>query len=128
MPLLFPLSAPITDHIIGAAIKVHRTLGPGLLESAYQACLTHELVLNGHQVEREVEIPICYRGLNISPGYRADLIVDSSVLVEVKAVERLHPIHQAQVMTYLRARGLRTGLLINFNVQLLKDGLRRLLL
>ena len=128
MSLLFPVGAPTTESVIGAAIRVHKTLGPGLLESAYQACLAHELALSGHQVDREVEIPIVYRGISITPGYRADLIVDGNVLVEVKAVERIHPIHEAQVLTYLRAGKLRTGLLLNFNVQVLKDGLRRILL
>src|SRR6478752_7299121 len=128
MSLLFPVGAPTTESVIGAAIRVHKALGPGLLESAYQACLAHELSLSGHQVDREVEIPIVYRGISITPGYRADLVVGGSVLVEVKAVERIHPIHEAQVLTYLRAGRLRTGLLLNFNVQVLKDGLRRILL
>jgi|SRR6478736_710715 len=128
MRLLIPATAPITDSIIGAAIRVHRALGPGLLESAYQTCLGHELELSGKSIRREVEIPIQYRGLVVTPGYRADLLVDDQVIVEIKAVERIHPIHQAQVLTYLRATGLRTGLLINFNVQVLKDGLHRLVL
>ena len=128
MTLLIPLSAPITDAIIGSAIRVHRALGPGLLESAYQACLGHELELGGRRVLREVEIPIHYRGISVTPGYRADLVVDDTVIVEVKSVDRIHPIHQAQVLTYLRASGLKTGLLINFNVQVLKEGLHRLLL
>lgn len=128
MALLTPFTAPVTESIIGSAIRVHKSLGPGLLESAYQACLAHDLALSGRTVEREVEIPIVYRGLRVEPGYRADLRVDGSVLVEIKAVERIHPIHQAQVLTYLRASGLRTGLLINFNVQVLKEGLHRLLL
>jgi len=127
MALLFLVGAPTTESVIGAAIRVHKALGPGLLESAYQVCLAHELELAGHQVEREVEIPIVYRGISITPGYRADLVVGGNVLVEVKAVERIHPIHEAQVLTYLRASGLRTGLLLNFNVQVLKDGLRRIL-
>ena len=128
MRLLTPATAPVTDSIIGAAIRVHRALGPGLLESAYQTCLGHELELSGRSIRREVEIPIQYRGLTVIPGYRADLLVDGQVIVEVKAVERIHPIHQAQVLTYLRATGLKTGLLINFNVQVLKDGLHRLVL
>ena len=127
MALLFPVGASTTESVIGAAIRVHKALGPGLLESAYQACLAHELELAGHQVEREVEIPIAYRGISITPGYRADMIVGGNVLVEVKAVERIHPIHEAQVLTYLRASGLKTGLLLNFNVQVLKEGLRRIL-
>ena len=127
MALLFPVGASTTESVIGAAIRVHKALGPGLLESAYQACLAQELELAGHQVEREVELPIVYRGMSITPGYRADMIIGGNVLVEVKAVERIHPIHEAQVLTYLRASGLRTGLLLNFNVQVLKDGLRRIL-
>lgn len=128
MSLLIPSSAPITDSIIGSAIRVHRALGPGLLESAYQACLGHELELAGRSVRREVEISIQYRGVTVVPGYRADLLIDETVIVEVKSVDRIHPIHQAQVLTYLRASGLKTGLLINFNVQVLKEGLHRLLL
>ena len=126
MPLLFPVGAPTTESVIGAAIRVHKALGPGLLESAYQACLAHELELSGHQIDREVEIPIVYRGISITPGYRADMVVGGTVLVEVKAVERIHPIHEAQVLTYLRASKLRTGLLLNFNVAMLKEGLRRI--
>ncbi len=128
MALIFPVGAPTTETVIGSAIRVHRALGPGLLESAYQACLAHELGLGGHRVECEVEVPVSYRGLVVRPAYRIDLLVNETVVVEVKAVERLHPIHEAQLLTYLRVGGYRTGLLLNFNVPVLKEGLRRILL
>jgi GxxExxY protein len=126
--LLFPTTSLLTDKIIGAAIRVHRTLGPGLLESAYQACLARELELEGHFIALEVEVPVVYRGIEVKSGFRADMIVDSKVFVEVKAVAKLIPIHDAQVLTYLKLTGLKTGLLLNFNVPVLKDGLRRLVL
>ena len=128
MSLLFPSSTLVTDRVIGAAIRVHRALGPGLLESAYHACLAHELTLEGHLVEVEVEVPVVYKGIQVKSGFRADLIIDSTVLVEVKAVAKLIPIHDAQVLTYLNLTGIKAGLLMNFNVPVLKDGLRRLLL
>jgi len=128
MALLTPLSAPVTERVIGAAIKVHKALGPGLLESAYQGCLAHELTLGGLTVDREREIPFSYKGLLLQPAYRVDLVVEHQVLIEVMAVERIHPIHEAQLLTYLKVGGFRTGLLINFNVPVLKDGLRRILL
>jgi GxxExxY protein len=127
MALLFPVGAETSDRVIGAAIRVHRALGPGLLESAYQACLAHELALDGHKVETEVEIPVVYRGIEVKAGFRADLIVDSLILIEIKSVAKLIPIHDAQVITYLRLTGIRTGLLLNFNVEVLRHGLRRLL-
>ncbi len=128
MALLTPLSAPLTERVIGAAIRVHKVLGPGLLESAYQGCLAHELRLGGLTVEREREVPVNYKGLMLQPAFRVDLVVEEQVLIEVKAVERIHPIHEAQLLTYLRVGGFKTGLLINFNVPVLKDGLRRILL
>lgn len=128
MSLLFPATTHISDQVIGAAIKVHRALGPGLLESAYQVCLAHELTIAGSFVEIEAEIPLTYRGVEVKSAFRADLIVDRAVLVEVKSVTKLAPIHDAQVMTYLKLTGLSTGLLLNFNERVLKDGLRRLLL
>ena len=98
-----------------------------MLESAYQACLTHELRLEGRKVETEVEIPVMYRGIEVKAGFRADLIVDSVILVEVKSVAKLIPIHEAQVITYLKLTGIQTGLLLNFNVEALRHGIRRLL-
>jgi len=115
----------ISGGIIELAIAVHRELGPGMLEGAYEVCLVHELVRNGFKVERQVVLPIVYQGIRLDAGYRLDLIVEDSVIVELKVVERIHPVHEAQLLSYLRMSGLRLGLLINFNVKLLKDGLRR---
>jgi GxxExxY protein len=117
---------PITEQIIGAAIEVHRELGPGLLESAYKICLAHELRSRGCTVVCEQGMPVIYRGTTLDTGYRVDLVVEDSVLVEVKAVRELPPIFVAQTLTYLKFSGKRLALLINFNVQLLKDGIRRL--
>jgi GxxExxY protein len=116
----------ITERIIGAAIEVHRALGPGLLESAYEACLAYELATQGLGVERQKPLPIVYRDVTLDCGYRIDLLVDGAVIVEIKAVDRLAPIHDAQVLSYLRLSGLNVGLLINFNLKLLKKGIRRL--
>ena len=115
----------VTEKIIGAAIQVHRTLGPGLLESAYAACLAFELGKQGLRVEQQKPIPLVYEEVKLECGYRADLIVESSVVVEVKSVEALAPIHEAQVLSYLRLSGCKVALLINFNVVVLKDGIRR---
>ena len=116
----------ITGQVVDAAIQVHRTLGPGLLESAYEACLVSELVQRGFLVERQKELPVVYRDIQVDCGYRLDILVERQVIVEVKAVDKLAPIHEAQVITYLRLSGSKVGLLMNFNVPLLKDGLRRL--
>ena len=116
----------ITGSIIGAAIEVQRALGPGLLESAYEACLSFELSDRGLGVERQCPMPVSYRGIQIDVGYRMDLLVDELVVVELKAVDRLLPIHKAQLLSYLKLADLRLGLLINFNVKVLKDGIRRL--
>jgi GxxExxY protein len=116
----------ITERIIGAAIEVHRALGPGLLESAYEACLAYELATQGLGVERQKPLPVVYRDVTLDCGYRIDLLVDGAVIVEIKAVDRLAPIHDAQLLSYLRLSGLNVGLLINFNVKLLKNGIRRL--
>jgi GxxExxY protein len=115
----------ITREIIGAAITVHRALGPGLLESAYETCLAFEVRQRGLEVVEQKPLPIVYRAVKLDCGYRLDLLVESRVIVEVKAVESLLPIHQAQLLSYLRLTGLRTGLLLNFNVQVLKQGIRR---
>jgi GxxExxY protein len=119
---------PITGQIIGAAIEVHRQLGPGLLESAYRECLCHELRLRGFTPLRERVVPLIYKGIRVDAGYRADLIVDERILIELKCVERLAPIHTTQVTTYLRLSSLHLGLLINFNVPLLRDGILRVVL
>jgi GxxExxY protein len=116
---------PRTGHIIGAAIEVHRHLGPGLLESAYEECLCHELHLRGIDFRRQVDIPVEYKGLKLDCGYRLDLIVHEEVVVELKCVERVLPVHEAQLLTYMQLTGKRVGLLINFNVPLLTKGITR---
>jgi GxxExxY protein len=118
----------ITDAILAAALTVHRALGPGLLESVYEKCLAFELVERGYKVLSQSEVPLIYRGLRFDSGFRADLVVADKILVELKAVESLQPLHQAQVLTYLKLTGLHTALLINFNVPLLKQGIRRIVL
>jgi GxxExxY protein len=115
----------ITESVIGAAIHVHRALGPGLLESAYETCLAFELGKRGIRVEQQKPIPLIYEQVKLDCGYRIDLLVEGSVVVEIKSVDALAPIHEAQVITYLKLSGCKVGLLINFNVQLLKDGIHR---
>ena len=114
-----------TGKLIGAAIEVHRVLGPGLLETAYEECLCRELAVRGVSFQRQVALPIDYKGTRLSCEYRIDLLVDDSVVVEIKAVDKLLPIHEAQLMTYLRLSGKQIGLLMNFNVPVLKDGIIR---
>jgi GxxExxY protein len=116
----------LSGQIIGAAISVHRALGPGLLESAYEACLMYELREQGIQADQQVPQPVFYRGVKLECGYRLDLLVEDRIIVELKAVESLHPIHTAQLLTYLKLRKLHLGLLINFNVPVLKQGIKRL--
>jgi len=116
---------PLTKRIIGAAIEVHRHLGPGLLESAYGECLCHELATSELAFKRQVALPIHYKGIIVEPGFRADVIVEERVLLELKAVERMLPVHEAQVLTYLRLSGLPIGLLVNFNATPLKNGIKR---
>jgi len=115
----------ITEAIIGSAIAVHKELGPGLLESAYEACLAYELAERKFKVERQKGLPVSYHGVQLDCGYRIDLLVEELVVVELKAVERLEPIHEAQLLSYLKLSGCKVGLLINFNVKLLKNGIRR---
>lgn len=115
----------LTHRVLACAYEVHRVLGPGLLENAYKTCLSRELLLSGLDHRAETAIPIGYKGVTVETGYRADLVVDGKVLIELKAVERLLAIHEAQVLTYLRLSGVRVGLLINFNVTSLKTGIRR---
>ena len=117
-------NARITEAIIGAAMEVHRVLGPGLLESAYQACLEYELFQRGIKFAREVPVPVMYRTVKVECGYRLDFIVEDAVVVEIKSVERLAAVHTAQMITYLKLTGCRVGLIINFNVPLLKQGVR----
>ncbi|NLF74668.1 MAG: GxxExxY protein [Chloroflexi bacterium] len=116
----------VTGTIIGAAIDVHRALGPGLLESAYEACLAYELAERGLKVEQQKPLPLVYKAVRLDCGYRLDLLVDDCIIVEVKSVDALEPVHTAQVLSYLKLSGCRVGLLINFNVQVLKRGIRRL--
>jgi len=116
----------LTEAIIGAAMKVHSALGPGLLESAYEACLAIELQRSGFSVDRQKRLPINYDGLQVDEGYRIDLLVDATVIVELKAISRLEDIHEAQLLSYLRLANLPVGLLINFNVSRLKEGIRRI--
>jgi GxxExxY protein len=115
----------LTERIIAAAIEVHRHLGPGLLESAYEACLCRELHLAGLRFTRQEGLPVEYKGIHLECGYRTDVVVEHRVVVEVKAVQQLSAIHEAQLHTYLRLSGVKVGLLLNFNVTLLKDGIVR---
>ena len=116
----------VSGKVILAAIEVHRTLGPGLLESAYEQCLCHELNLQGLAFKRQVDQPIHYKGLLLNCGYRLDLLVENEVVLELKSIARFEPIHEAQLLTYLKLTGMKLGLLLNFNVPLMKDGIRRL--
>ena len=116
----------ITDEIIGCAIKVHNALGPGLIESAYEVCLAHEINKQGLGVQTQVALPVIYDNIKLDAGYRLDLLVEQRVVLELKAVERLIPIHEAQLLSYLKLSRLPLGLLINFNVRLLRDGIRRI--
>ena len=118
----------LTGRIMAAAIEVHRDLGPGLLESAYERCLCRELELAGIPFQRQVPLPVAYKGISLDCGYDMDVVVDQKVVLELKAVERLLPIHEAQLLTYLKLGGYRVGLLMNFNVAVLKDGVKRLVL
>lgn len=119
-------TANLTGDIIGAAIKIHRKLGPGLLESAYQACLAYELENTGFHVQRQKPVPLVYEMVKLECGFRADLVVEGKVAVELKCKEALHPVDEAQLLSHLRLLNLPVGLLINFHVVLLKDGIRRM--
>jgi GxxExxY protein len=116
---------PITDKIIGCAIEVHKELGPGLLESVYEECLQYELLNNGLFVERQKNIPLIYKNKKLESNLVLDLLVDNSVVIELKSVDSLKPIHEAQLISYLKLSGIHTGLLINFNVKYLIDGVKR---
>jgi GxxExxY protein len=118
----------ITHEIIGAVMEVHKQLGPGLLESAYETCLAHELQLRKLRVEHQKPVPVVYKDTKLECGYRIDLLVEGRIVVELKSVEGLGPIHEAIILTYLRMSGHRLGLLINFTVTVLKDGIRRFML
>lgn len=125
MTLLYP---ELAKTIYDCAFEVHKHLGPGLLESAYEACLEKELQEAGIDVERQKSIPVSYKGVQLEAGYRLDLFVDQKVIVELKSVDAIHPLHTAQLMTYLKLAKCRLGFLINFNVMLLKDGIKRYVL
>jgi GxxExxY protein len=116
----------VTGQIVDAAMAVHKALGPGLLESAYEACLAYELRSRGMQVVQQAELPIAYREVRVDAGYRMDLVVEDAVVVELKSVDEVAPIHKAQLLTYLKLSGHKVGLLINFNVELLKHGITRM--
>ena len=116
---------PLTHEIIGAAIEVHRLLGPGLLESAYEECLAHELSIRKLEFRRQVPVPVVYKGVKLECGYRIDILVAGSVVLELKSIEAIAPVHEATLLTYLRLSGNTLGLIINFNVTILKEGIRR---
>lgn len=118
----------LSKEIIGCAIEVHRLLGPGLLESAYEECLTYELLKKGFNVDRQRSVPVIYKEIRLEYGYRLDLLVESRVIVELKSVDFIMPVHEAQILTYMKFAKIKTGLLINFNVTVLKNGLKRYVL
>ena len=119
---------PLTEQVIGLAIEVHRGLGPGLLESAYEECLCHELDRSGMAFKRQVPLPVVYKSVKLVCGYRVDIVVEDSLIIELKTVERILSVHEAQLLTYLKLSGLHTALLLNFNTAVLKDGIRRIVL
>ena len=116
----------LTDQVLGLAIEVHKTLGPGLLESAYEECLCYELKQSGLKYDRQMHLPVKYKGMELECGYRIDIVVEDSLIIEVKAVNAMQPLFDAQILTYMKLTGIKTGLLINFNVPLLKDGIKRI--
>jgi GxxExxY protein len=118
----------LSGRVIGCALEVHKQLGPGLLESAYERCLSHELLCAGIHHESQKELPIDYKGTKLDCGYRVDLLVDDTLIVELKAVGKLSPVHEAQLLTYMKLANVKTGLLMNFNVARLKDGIKRFVL
>jgi len=122
------LHEDLSFKIIGAAIEVHRELGPGLLESAYEACLCHEFSLCGIRFKKQVDCPVSYKGLLIDCGYRIDILIEDEIVLELKAVDAFLPIYEAQLMTYLKLTKCRLGFLMNFNVPMMKDGIKRIVL
>lgn len=115
----------ITEKIIGCAIEVHKTLGPGLLESAYEECLSYELQNAGLKIDRQVAVPVIYKDIKLECGYRIDILVENLVVIELKSIEAFAPVHEAQILTYMKFANKNIGLLINFNVTLLKNGIKR---
>lgn len=122
------LEKALTEQIIGAAIEVHKHFGPGLLESAYEECLCRELYLRGLKFERQRNLSLEYKGIKLDCGYRIDIVVEEKVILELKVVDTIAPIHEAQLLTYLKLSGIEIGLIINFNVPVLKDGIKRFIL
>ena len=118
----------LTHEIRGAAMEVHKELGPGLLESAYEECMCHELSIRGLAFQRQVVLPVVYKGIKLDCGYRLDLVVEDKVVLELKSVQQITPLHEAQLLTYLRLSGKKVGLLMNFNTVLIKDGIKRMVL
>lgn len=116
----------LTERILGACIEIHRALGPGLLESAYEECLCYELVLADIPFERQMTLPVAYKGVQLECGYRLDLLVEKTVVVEIKSIERILPVHEAQLLTYLRLTGVNVGLLVNFHSSVLMNGVKRM--
>ena len=116
----------LSSKVIGAAIEVHKHLGPGLLESAYEECLCHELELRDTSYERQKALPLIYKGKELDCGYRLDVVVDNQLIVEMKSIEKIEPIHRAQLLTYLKLSDIRLGLILNFNVTMMKDGIVRM--
>ncbi len=116
----------ISGAVIDSAMKVHTALGPGLLENAYEACLKHELVTRGFSVLNQVTLPVLYNGIKVDAGYRLDLLIENQLIVELKVVEKFHPLHEAQLLSYLKLWNKKVGLLINFNVSRLKNGIKRI--
>ena len=119
---------PLTDRVIGLAIEVHKGLGPGLLESAYEECLCYELTSASIEFQRQVPLPVVYKEVRLECGYRLDIVVEGRLILELKTVEKILPVHEAQLLTYLKLAEIRTGLLLNFNNAVLKDGIRRMVL
>ena len=124
----FPPKDVLTERLIGLAIQVHRELGPGLLESAYEKCLCYELQFHGLAFKAQMPLPVTYKSMKLDCGYRIDLVIEEKLVVELKTVEKLLPVHEAQLLTYLKLGSYRTGLLLNFNSAVLRDGIRRLVL
>jgi GxxExxY protein len=122
------MKEPLTYAVIGSAMEVHRCLGPGLLESAYEECLCHELQLRDITFKKQQALPLVYKGLKLDHGFRVDILIPNQLVVEVKSVDALAPVHEAQLLTYLRLTNIRIGLLFNFNVPVLKDGIKRMVL
>jgi len=118
----------LTEKIIGAAIEVHKALGPGLLESVYENCLCHELQLSGLSFERQIALPVVYKGIRLETGLRIDIVVESAVVVELKCVENIAPIHESQLLTYMRLSSISTGLILNFYTSRMIDGIKRMVL